>query len=73
MDPGSDDRGRYIKMAMRLEPNCGKTNRSYATWLMERQAGKPTAEWDWSFLEYYRKGVELETDPERKLQRKDIF
>ena len=41
--------------------------RRYATGLHHKQNNCPVNEWDWSFLEYYRKGVELETDPECKL------
>ena len=32
------------------------------------QSGVPPSKWDFSFLEYYRKAVEYETDQKRKLQ-----
>ena len=34
--------------------------------MQARQQGLLPTEWDWSFLEYQRKGVECESDPARK-------
>ena len=73
LDKGSEDCGRYIKMAMGLEPNDGKNLIRYASWLQQKQKCQHIDEMDWSFLDYYRKGVELETNPGHKLLRIDIF
>ena len=38
----------------------------YCGWLQSRQKNTHPADWDWSFLEYQRKAIEIEGDPERK-------
>ena len=43
-----------------------KSRQSYGNWLQQQQDHLPPSEWDWSFLEYHRKAVENESDPERK-------
>ena len=36
--------------------------------MQANQSPLPPWEWDWSFLEYFRKSIELGTDPEYKEQ-----
>ena len=43
-----------------------KPSQSYGNWLQNRQRHLLPNDWDWGFLEYHRKAVENETDPERK-------
>ena len=42
------------------------SHKRYGAWLQSKHQGIPPADWDWSFLEYQRKAVEIESDPERK-------
>ena len=40
---------------------------SYGCWLQFKQFYLPPSDWDYSFLEFHRKAVELESDPDSKL------
>ena len=42
------------------------SHKRYSAWFQCKQKGIPRADWDWSFLEYQRKSVETEDEPERK-------
>ena len=68
-DCASDDFGRYAKMGLRLEPDGPDQLHRYGGYLeskTKRERGH-ASNWDWSYLEYMRKAVENETDPDQKI------
>ena len=64
----SDDYKRYIKMALRMKPNDPQFNESLSWYLSKRQvdAGIPTTEWDFSYIQYIQKAYDNQVFPEKK-------
>jgi len=64
----SDDFIRYTKMGLRIKPNDPLFNESLAWSLSKPQqlAGIPSADWDFSYIKYFRIAYENHTDPKAK-------
>ena len=58
-NPSSDSRNAFLMKILFI-------NQSYGRWLHCKQSGVPPYRWDISFLEFFRKAVEYETDQEMK-------
>ena len=52
-------------MALRLEPEGVSELERHAAWLQSRQNNLSPSDWDWSFLDYQRRAIANETDPEK--------
>ena len=58
-NPSSDSRNAFLMKIHFI-------NQSYGRWLHYKQRDVPPNRWDYSFLEFFRKAVENETDQEMK-------
>ena len=56
----------FIAISIDLFSSNSFNNQSYASWLQRKQIQIKPSELDWSFLEYYRKALDLEPSYEGK-------
>ena len=63
----SDDYGRYVEMALRLDPKNAEFLGNNAMWLAGRETNKSWADRNYGYLEFYRKSYECENHPTKKI------
>ena len=67
----SDEYDRYTQMGLEIAPDNSDFNFQHGTYLRNLQdeffeETSPATEWDYSFLEYFKKAYEYEEDPQTK-------